>query len=139
SAIAAATEKQLVVNYPNVRTLNPDRLATRGDVAAFLCQATGTVRLVPSQYIATVGTQPSDRAKAELRGVWLTNIDSNVLFASQSVTDAIQRLSQLNFNTIYPTVWNWGHTLYPSKVAERVIGRAVRLVTPLDESLDPDL
>lgn len=139
SAIAAATEKQLVVNYPNVRTLNPDRLATRGDVAAFLCQATGTVRLVPYQYIATVGTQPSDRAKAELRGVWLTNIDSNVLFSSQSVTDAIQRLSQLNFNTIYPTVWNWGHTLYPSKVAERVIGRAVRLVTPLDESIDPDL
>jgi uncharacterized lipoprotein YddW (UPF0748 family) len=139
SAIAAATEKQLVVNYPNVRTLNPNQLASRGDVAAFLCQATGTAALVPSQYIAKVGTQTPDNAKAELRGVWLTNIDSNVLFSSQSVTDGIQRLSQLNFNTIYPTVWNWGYTLYPSKVAERVTGRAVRLVTPLDESLDPDL
>ncbi len=139
SAIAAATEKQLVVNYPNVRTLNPDRVATRGDVATFLCQATGTVGVVPSQYIATVGTLPSNSAKAELRGVWLTNIDSNVLFSSQSVTNAIQRLSQLNFNTLYPTVWNWGYTLYPSKVAERVIGRPVRLVTPLDESLEPDL
>lgn len=139
SAIAAATEKQLVVNYPNVRTLSPDRLATRSDVAAFLCQATETVGVVPSEYIATLGSQPSNQAKAELRGVWLTNIDSNVLFSSQSVTDAIQRLSQLNFNTVYPTVWNWGYTLYPSKVAERVIGRAVRLVTPLDNSLDPDL
>jgi uncharacterized lipoprotein YddW (UPF0748 family) len=139
SAIAAATEKQLVVNYPTVGTLNPDRLATRSDVAAFLCQATETVGVVPSQYIATVGTQPSNNAKAELRGVWLTNIDSNVLFSSQNVKDAIQRLSRLNFNTLYPTVWNWGYTLYPSKVAERVIGRAVRLVTPLDEALDPDL
>jgi uncharacterized lipoprotein YddW (UPF0748 family) len=139
SAIAAATEKQLVVNYPNVRTLNPNQLASRGDVAAFLCQATGTAALVPSQYIAKVGTQMPDKTKAELRGVWLTNIDSNVLFSSQSVTDGIQRLSQLNFNTIYPTVWNWGYTLYPSKVAERVTGRAVRVVTPLDESLDPEL
>jgi uncharacterized lipoprotein YddW (UPF0748 family) len=139
SAIAAATEKQLVVNYPNVRTLNPNQLASRADVAAFLCQATGTTGMVASQYIATVGTPPSNTAKAELRGVWLTNIDSKVLFSSQGVTDTIQRLQELNFNTLYPTVWNWGHTLYPSKVAERVTGRAVRLVTPLDKSLDPDL
>jgi uncharacterized lipoprotein YddW (UPF0748 family) len=139
SAIAAATEKQLVVNYPNVRALNPNQLASRADVAAFLCQATETAGLVPSQYIAGVGTTKPDQAKAEIRGVWLTNIDSNVLFSSQSVTDAIQRLAQLNFNTLYPTVWNWGHTLYPSKVAERVTGRAVRLVTPLDGSLNPDL
>ncbi|MCA1992888.1 MAG: family 10 glycosylhydrolase [Coleofasciculus sp. S288] len=139
SAIAAATEKQLVVSYPNVRTLNPNQLASRADVAAFLCQATGTTGLVPSQYIARVGTQIPDTAKGELRGVWLTNIDSDVLFSSQNVTDAIQRLHELNFNTIYPTVWNWGYTLYPSKVAERVTGRAVRLVTPIDESLDPNL
>jgi uncharacterized lipoprotein YddW (UPF0748 family) len=138
NAIAAATEKQLVVNYPNVRAIDSNRLATRADVAAFLCQATGTVGLVPAQYIAKAGPT-LDTAKAEIRGVWLTNIDSNVLFSSQGITDAIQRLAQLNFNTIYPTVWNWGHTLYPSKVAERVTGRAVRLVTPLDETLDPDL
>ena len=139
SAIAAATEKQLVVNYPNARTLNPNQLATRADIAAFICQATGTVGLVPSQYIASAGTPPFDNKKAELRGVWLTNIDSDVLYATQNVTDAIKRLQQLNFNTIYPTVWNWGYTLYPSKVSERVTGRSVRLVTPLDPNLDPDL
>jgi uncharacterized lipoprotein YddW (UPF0748 family) len=139
SAIAAATEKQLVVNYPNSRTLNPNQLATRADIAAFVCQATGVVGMVPSQYIAKAPTPPSNTAKAELRGVWLTNIDSDVLYSTQNVTDAIQRLSQLNFNTLYPTVLNWGYTLYPSKVAERVTGRAVRLVTPLDPNLDPDL
>lgn len=139
SAIAAATEKQLVVNYPDIRTLNPNKLASRADVAAFLCQATATAGLVPSQYIAKASTPPSNTAKAELRGVWVTNIDSNVLFSPAGVTDAIQRLQALNFNTVYPTVWNWGYTLYPSQVAEQVIGRAVRLVTPLDASLDPDL
>jgi hypothetical protein len=39
SPIAAATEKQIVVNYPNVRFLNPTASATRAQVAAFIYQA----------------------------------------------------------------------------------------------------
>ncbi len=61
----------------------------------------------------------------ELRGVWLTNIDSDVLFSRQTTTEAIAQLGQLNFNTLYPTVWNWGYTLYPSKTAEAAIGIAL--------------
>jgi uncharacterized lipoprotein YddW (UPF0748 family) len=61
----------------------------------------------------------------ELRGVWLTNIDSDVLFSRQNVQQAVQRLQQLHFNTLYPTVWNWGYTLYPSAVAERETGRSL--------------
>lgn len=139
SAIAAATEKQLIVNYPNVRNLNPNQLATRADIAAFVCQATGAVGMVPSQYVAKVNNTPPTIAKTELRGVWLTNIDSDVLYSTNKVTDAIQKLSALNFNTLYPTVWNWGYTLYPSKVSEQVTGLPVKLVTPLDSKLDPNL
>lgn len=62
---------------------------------------------------------------SELRGVWLTNIDSDVLFQRDRLKNAINRLHQLNFNTIYPTVWNWGYTLYPSRVAQRAIGRSL--------------
>ncbi|MBD0265267.1 MAG: glycoside hydrolase family 10 protein, partial [Tolypothrix sp. Co-bin9] len=62
---------------------------------------------------------------AELRGVWLTNIDSDVLFERSRLNKALQRLDELNFNTVYPTVWNWGWTLYPSKVAQSVIGRSL--------------
>ncbi|KOP23484.1 hypothetical protein AMR41_25955 [Hapalosiphon sp. MRB220] len=62
---------------------------------------------------------------AELRGVWLTNIDSNVLFERDRLKSALQNLQQLNFNVVYPTVWNWGWTLYPSKVAQTVIGRSL--------------
>ncbi|WP_242032886.1 family 10 glycosylhydrolase [Oscillatoria sp. FACHB-1406] len=119
SAIAAATEKRLTVNYPNVQQLNPNRLATRADVAAFVCQALGR-QGVPTAYI--VGEAPVAANKPELRGVWLTNIDSDVLFSQQKLTDAIARLDTLNFNTLYPTVWNWGYTLYPSAVAQRETG-----------------
>jgi hypothetical protein len=54
SPIAAATEKQMVVNYPNLTTLNPTRNATRAEVAAFLYQALvsqGSAQAISSQYI----------------------------------------------------------------------------------------
>ncbi|NMG18172.1 glycoside hydrolase family 10 protein [Brasilonema bromeliae] len=62
---------------------------------------------------------------SELRGVWLTNIDSDVLFGRDRLQNSLQSLKNLNFNTVYPTVWNWGWTLYPSKVAQKVIGRSL--------------
>jgi uncharacterized lipoprotein YddW (UPF0748 family) len=58
----------------------------------------------------------------EIRGVWITNVDSDVLFARDRLATAIKDLRQLNFNTIYPVVWNWGYTTYPSKVAEKIVG-----------------
>ncbi|NJN88835.1 MAG: family 10 glycosylhydrolase [Leptolyngbyaceae cyanobacterium SL_7_1] len=67
---------------------------------------------------------------SELRGVWLTNIDSDVLFSKDNLEQAIQRLAQLNFNTIYPTVWNGGYTLYPSTVAEEATGAAIDPTEP---------
>jgi uncharacterized lipoprotein YddW (UPF0748 family) len=70
-------------------------------------------------------TRSAPSPKSELRGVWLTNIDSNVLFERDRLKNALQRLQELNFNTVYPVVWNWGYTLYPSKVAARVIGRSL--------------
>lgn len=62
---------------------------------------------------------------SELRGVWLTNIDSDVLFEGDRLKAALKNLDQLNFNTVYPTVWNWGYTLYPSQVAAKVIGKSL--------------
>lgn len=70
-------------------------------------------------------TQPITPRKTELRGVWLTNIDSDVIFSRQNISNAVNRLDRLNFNTIYPTVWQGGYTLYPSAVAKRVFGKAI--------------
>ncbi|MBD1862634.1 MULTISPECIES: S-layer homology domain-containing protein [Trichocoleus] len=62
--LAIATDKRLVVSYPNVRALNPQQLATRAEVAAFIYQAlvqTGEVSALDAsttaaQYIAGAAT-----------------------------------------------------------------------------------
>lgn len=54
SPIAAATEKGIVVNYPNLKSLNPVRNATRAEVAAFIYQAlvsSGDAVAINSPYI----------------------------------------------------------------------------------------
>jgi hypothetical protein len=61
TAIAAATENWIVVNYPNVKQLNPNKNATRAEVAAIICQALAEPQdaaLVSSQYIARVPINP---------------------------------------------------------------------------------
>ncbi len=57
SSVAAATARQLVVNYPTLKQLNPTREATRADVAAFVYQAmvnAGRAQVVPSPYLVKV-------------------------------------------------------------------------------------
>ncbi|MDY6900659.1 MAG: glycoside hydrolase family 10 protein [Cyanobacteriota bacterium] len=82
-------------------------------------------RPLPTIPPAQQRTITNNQQPTELRGVWLTNVDSDVLFSSQKLTNALDRLKNLNFNVVYPAVWNWGYTLYPSRVARRVIGRSV--------------
>lgn len=38
SAIAAATEKRIIVNYPDIKGLQPNQNATRGEIAVFICR-----------------------------------------------------------------------------------------------------
>lgn len=77
------------------------------------------------QPISTTLPLPVPARSREIRGVWMTNVDSGVLYDRGQLADAISELSRLNFNTIYPVVWNWGYTQYPSRVAERVLGSRV--------------
>ena len=57
--------------------------------------------------------------KAEIRGVWLTTNDTHTLLDQPKLEEAIAQLSRLNFNTVYPVVWNSGYALYPSMIAEK--------------------
>jgi len=59
-----------------------------------------------------------------LRGVWLTNVGSAVMYVPWGINRALSQLAKLNFNTVYPVVWNRGHTFYPSNVAKRATGRS---------------
>jgi hypothetical protein len=59
SGVAAATEKRITVNYPDIAQLNPNRTMTRAEAVAFIYQALnsqGQVATVNSPYI--VGTAP---------------------------------------------------------------------------------
>lgn len=61
----------------------------------------------------------------ELRGVWLTNTDSDILHSRHSIETGLQSLNALGFTTIYPVVWQRGFTLYPSTVAEAFTGSRI--------------
>jgi uncharacterized lipoprotein YddW (UPF0748 family) len=64
--------------------------------------------------------QPIRRHPGEqIRGVWMTNNDLNVLRDRTKVQKAMTKLRSLNFNTVYPVVWNSGYVMYPSAVARR--------------------
>ena len=58
--------------------------------------------------------------RQEIRGVWMTNNDLNILKDRTKVQEAVTQLQKLNFNTIYPVVWNSGYVMYPSEVAKRL-------------------
>lgn len=68
--------------------------------------------------------QPSSNPPQEVRGVWITNVNSGVLFMPWAINRALNQLSLLQFNTVYPVAWNRGTTFYRSAVARRVTGRA---------------
>lgn len=55
--VAAATLNQLVVNYPNTALLNPNQVATRADVAAFIYQALVKQGTFPQLSATDIATQ----------------------------------------------------------------------------------
>ena len=61
----------------------------------------------------------------ELRGVWLTNVDSDVMLSRQAIAEAMRFLADHHFNVVYPVVLNNGATTYPSATMEAVTGVAI--------------
>ncbi len=82
-----------------------------------------------AQSISPVGTAgyffEEDVQIEEIRGVWLTNVDSDVLESEDNIKKGLKQLKELGFNTIYPVVWQRGVTLYPSDVANSIFGAAI--------------
>ncbi len=64
----------------------------------------------------------TDEYVEELRGVWITNVDSQILFEKENIAAGMDYLADRGFNVIYPVVWNKGYTLHPSDVAEEAFG-----------------
>ncbi len=58
----------------------------------------------------------------EMRAVWITNVDSDVMFTDENITEAMDYLESININVIFPVVWNKGYTLFPSEVMNDYFG-----------------
>ncbi|MEM9805432.1 MAG: glycoside hydrolase family 10 protein [Cyanobacteria bacterium P01_D01_bin.56] len=68
------------------------------------------------------GVNPSAavaRSGPEMRGVWITTNDMDVMVDQPKLDNAIDQLAELNFNTLYPVVWNGGYTFFDSGIAQR--------------------
>ncbi|HIK46681.1 MAG TPA: family 10 glycosylhydrolase [Leptolyngbyaceae cyanobacterium M65_K2018_010] len=94
---------------------------------------TALVIVITQGMVGPWPVQAQTQAPSEIRGVWLTNVDSQVLFSDQAVNDTLQTLAHHRFNTVYPAVWSWGYTLYPSQVGERATGYRQGLYPDLED------
>jgi uncharacterized lipoprotein YddW (UPF0748 family) len=65
------------------------------------------------------------QVKEEFRGVWLTNVDSYVLATDNSIVEAMNYLSSMGINVIFPVVYNKGFTLYYSDVMGNLFNKPI--------------
>jgi hypothetical protein len=120
SNIAAATEKQLVVNYPNRQFLNPEREATRAEVAAFLYQAlvsTGAVTPITSPYIVAQATPSTLSPIAVQRPTANVSQPStpNSATPPASTPPAPTTIVRIPTRTTLPTRYPTAHKIYLSQ------------------------
>lgn len=75
-----------------------------------------------------------------VRGVWLTNVDSEVLNSKEKIIEAVHFLDELGFNSIFVVVWNKAMTSYPSRIMKELTGVEIDTLftgrDPLKELID---
>ncbi len=126
--IAAATDAELVVNYPNPKQLKPLEVATRADVAAFIYQALAYLEKaseISSEFIVSYQATALVSHQREFRGVWVAtawNIDwpsKRGLSTEQQQSELIQIIDciqALNFNALILQIRPAGDAFYDSQL-----------------------
>ena len=61
----------------------------------------------------------------QFRATWLTNVDSYVLTTDNSIVEAVNYLSSIGINVVFPVVYNKGYTVYPSEIMDSLFGTPV--------------
>ena len=64
-------------------------------------------------HVAPLTAQQTEYAE-EIRGVWVTNVASPMLYNKDSIADAMDYLAANGINVIFPVVWNKAETQYRS-------------------------
>jgi uncharacterized lipoprotein YddW (UPF0748 family) len=123
---AMAQQPRRPVLFPKVsipRTTNAPPIAPSWNLTPTITPPIGPSPQPDPDMPAPPGPSPiapvSNIPRTEIRGVWMTNNDLPMLEDRTKVRNAMSQLRTLNFNTIYPVVWNSGYVNYPSSVAAR--------------------
>lgn len=128
AALTAATDAELVVNYPNLQRLRPHQPAVRAEVAAFLYQALVRLGQMPAiessaivRWVQTVFVSHTRELRAAwVAAVWYSDFPSKAgLTAQQQQAELVKILDQLqdlNFNALILQVRPEGDALYTSAI-----------------------
>ena len=77
--------------------------------------------------------------RTELSGTWITHLGTALMYYSTRLDETIAELAQQGMTTIYPAVWNHGHSLFSSQVIRKAGGSArnpwVNLPIPFSDPL----
>ncbi|MEH2346807.1 MAG: glycoside hydrolase family 10 protein [Nostoc sp.] len=84
-----------------------------------LCLISFVAVLLLNSFAPAIAQLPA-QPRQEIRGVWLSGNDFSVFRNRSQVLAAMSQLRQLNFNTVYPVVWNDGYTQYPSAIMQKM-------------------
>ncbi len=75
-----------------------------------------------------------------IRGVWITNVDSDVLTSKAKIEEAVARCKELNFNAIFMVTYNKAYTMYPSQTMDDLFDRRIDPTyvgrNPLEEMIE---
>jgi uncharacterized lipoprotein YddW (UPF0748 family) len=80
---------------------------------------------ITTQRTQSAPSAPIVKEPAEIRGVWITNVASSILFSPWGIPRAFHQLANMHFNTVYPVVWNRGNTFYRSAALQKIGGRPI--------------
>lgn len=123
--------REMIFKYQGFRGKFPRQTDDRGMFPFLTALPQGqrefwrSLRLLIAFFLATImAIAPhlpifAQPAFQEIRGVWITNNDTTHFMDQTRTRESIDLLANLNFNTLYPVVWNSGYVLYESAIAKR--------------------
>ena len=97
-----------------MQVISISKIGLLGILIFFLAKCTATEKMpIP------------EKNRDPIRGIWLTNIDSEALFSKEGIEAAVMRCKQVGINSIFTVVWNRSYTLYPSSIMEDRFGTSI--------------
>jgi len=75
--------------------------------------------------ISTLCVSPSYCQTETVRGVWLTDVSSQVLDSRKNIRDAVMLCHNYGINNIYVVTWNRARTLYQSEIMKEKFGVSI--------------